>query len=298
VSSETQLVAPSVNALKQDDRSEPADRSTVVQRLLASSRAWRVPFQRQELSYNSPSFRAASELAKHLSNPPQVSALIGRVVRDRTLIPVLMAIYRLPVVDLQARRADVDAWGPVYFNPVRSSRLAQAVLELPTVEKDYLRGRSKQALRTNLRHARAIGITSARVPSYEVWFEAMSVILRARRDADPEDWELYGPTSAQQVAYYVARDAEDTPLACARVALFGDFGVLFSMLSRPDLHPVASYARYKLHTCLSLDLGTSGYKKLLVGSALKETVGTQYFQHLLGYHARNLRIKVIDAGRS
>jgi hypothetical protein len=204
---------------------------------------------------------------------------------------------RLPVADLQTRRADVDAWGSAYFNPAHASRLAQAVLELPTVEKDYLRGRPKQALRTNLRHAREIGVTSARVPSYEAWLEAMSVILRARRDAEPAEWELFKPTSAQQVAYYVARDIEDTPLACARVALFGDFGVLFSMLSRPDLLPVASYARYQLHTCLALDLGSSGLKKLLVGSAFKETVGTQYFQHLLGYQARNLRVKVSNNGQ-
>lgn len=296
--SETQLVAPSVNSLRQDDKSEPVGGLTLVPRLLANGRAWLASFKRQDLSYNSPNFRAASELARHLSNPPQVSELIGRIVRDPALIPVLMAILRLPVVNLQARRSDVDTWGSAYFNPARSSRLAQAVLDLPTVEKDYLRGHRKQALRTNLRRAREIGITSARVPSYEVWFEAMSIILRARRDAEPEDWELYKPTPAQQVAYYVARDVEDTPLACARVALFGEFGVLFSMLSRPDLHPVTSYARYQLHTCLALDLGNSGIKKLLVGSAFRETVGNQYFQYLLGYHARNLRIKVTGAGRA
>jgi hypothetical protein len=98
------------------------------------------------------------------------------------------------------------------------------------------------------------------------------------------------------VAYYVARDAHETPLACARVALFGQFAVLYLMLSHPDRHPSASWARYQLHTFLALDLGCFGVKHLLVGSALRETVGTQYFQYLLGYRARNLRFKVIESG--
>ena len=102
------------------------------------------------------------------------------------------------------------------------------------------------------------------------------------------------PGPGQQVAYYVARDADEMPLAFAGVALFGQFAVLFTMLSHPGRHLSSSWARYQLHTFLALDLGRSGVKHLLVGSALRETVGNQYFQHLLGYRARNLRVKVIE----
>jgi len=94
------------------------------------------------------------------------------------------------------------------------------------------------------------------------------------------------------VAYYVARDADETPLAFARIALFGQFAVLFTMLSHPGRHLSSSWARYQLHTFLALDLGSSGVEHLLTGSALREPPGTQYFQHLLGYRARNLRIRV------
>jgi hypothetical protein len=106
------------------------------------------------------------------------------------------------------------------------------------------------------------------------------------------------PEPGQQVAYYVARDPHETPLAFAGVALFGQFAVLFTMLSHLDRHPSASWARYQLHTFLALDLGRSGVKHLLVGSALRETVGNQYFQHLLGYRARNLRVEVIAGERA
>ena len=259
-----------------------------------TGRTW---VQRRELRYDSSEFRAASDLARRLPNYPRVSALAAIVVRDPAVIPVIAAIWRLPVLDLRIRRADADAWpGAVDLvdGIVRDKRWAQAVLDLPTVEEHYLAGRRKQALRTNLRHARDLGVISDRIPTYEAWSEAASVILHARGDGPAAAWEMRKPTSGQQVAYYVARDAYETPLVFARVALFGQFAVLLAMLSHPDRHPSASWARYQLHTFLALDLGCSGVKHLLVGSALRAPAGDLYFQHLLGYRARNLRIDVIE----
>jgi hypothetical protein len=258
------------------------------------------PVKRRELCYGSLEFHAASDLARRLPYNPRASALIGSMVRDPALIRTLVAVWRLPVVDLRVRQADADAWFAGYFGPagrgIFGGRLAQAVLGLPTIEEDYLAGRSKQALRTNLRHARDLGVTSDRISTYEAWFEAASVILNARCDGPAWAREMDKPELGQQVAYYAARDRHETPLAFAGVALFGQFAVLFTMLSHLDRHPSASWARYHLHTFLALDLGRSGVKHLLVGSALRETEGNQYFQHLLGYRARNLRVEVIESG--
>ena len=77
--------------------------------------------------------------------------------------------------------------------------------------------------------------------------------------------------------------------------MLGQFATLFALVSRPDRQPDSSWARYHLHTCLVLDLGCCGAEHLLTGSALTETAGNQYFQHLLGYQARNLRVKVIPS---
>jgi len=218
------------------------------------------------------------------------------VVRDPALIRALVAVWRLPVVDLRVRRADANAWSGAYFSPARRGRLAQAVLELPTAEEHYLAGRPRQALRTNLRRARDLGVTSGRTATYEAWFEAASVILRARPDGQAVGGEMGKPEPGQQVAYYVSRDADEAPLAFASAALFGQFAALFTMLSRLDRHLSASCARYQLHTFLALDLGRSGVRHLLAGSALRETAGNQYFQHLLGYRARNLRFEVVEPG--
>jgi hypothetical protein len=143
------------------------------------------------------------------------------VVRDPALIRVLIAVHRLPVLDLRVQRADADAWSGAGSGPARRGRLAQAVLELPTVEEHYLTGRPKQALRTNLRHARELGVISGRVATYEQWFEAANVILNARPDGKAVGQEMDKPGPRQHAAYYVAQDAHESPLAFAGVALFG-----------------------------------------------------------------------------
>jgi len=249
-----------------------------------------------ELRYGSREFLAASDMARSLPYSPPVFTLARSVLRDPALIRAFVAIWRLPVIELHVRRADVDAWSDSHFGPARRGRRAQAVLELPAAEPAYLSGRHKQALRTNLRHARDNEVTSERVLSYEEWSEASSVILNARHDEQAACAELARPAPGQHVAYYVARDHDKAPLAFAGAALFGQFAVLFSLLSHPGLHPVSSWARYQLHTFLALDLGCSGVRYLLVGSALREPAGNQYFQHLLGYRARNLRVEITQAG--
>jgi hypothetical protein len=257
------------------------------------------PVERRELRFDSKEFRAASDLARRLPYAPRASALIASAVRDPALIRVFMAIWRLPIVYLHLQRADAAAWSGADAGPVgraiATARRAQAVLELPRVENHYLAGRSKQALRTNLRHARDLGVASDRIPTYRAWFEAASVVLQARPDGAEMARELDEPAPGQRVAYYVARDADQTPLAFARVAVFDQFAVLFTMLSHVDRQPSATWARYQLHTFLALDLGCSGVTYLVVGSALREPVGNQYFQHLLGYRACNLRLKVIES---
>jgi hypothetical protein len=246
--------------------------------------------QRRELRYGSQEFLAASDMARCLPKPAPASALIGSVARHPGIIGVLAAVWRLPVIDLRVQQADADAWWFRDWFALRR-RLAWAVLDLPTVEDHYLVGRSRQALRTNLRHARTRGVTSSRV-TYEGWFEAVNAILRARDDKPGPRQDRPGP--GQQAAYYVARAVCGEPLAFAGAALFGQFAVLFDLISRPDRQPDSSWARYQLHTFLARDLGCSGVKHLLTGSALRETAGNQYFQHLLGYQARNLCIKVMS----
>jgi hypothetical protein len=244
--------------------------------------------QRRELRYGSREFLAASDLARRLPQSSPAPALIGNLARRPALLRGVAAVWRLPVTDLQVGKADADAWWfRDWFAPRR--QLAWAVLDLPNANDHYLTGRHRQALRTNLRHARTRGVTSTRV-SYDTWFEAAVTIMRARGLTPGPEYDRPGPE--QQAVFYVARAACGEPLAFAEVALFGQFASLALLMSRTDRQPDSSWARYQLHTCLALDLGSCGAKHLITGSALTETAGNQYFQHLLGYQARNLRVRV------
>jgi len=243
------------------------------------------------MPYGSREFLAASDLARRLPHSGPAQVLAGNRAWRPALLRGLVAVLRLPVTDLQVRKADADAWWfRDWFGP--RHQLAWAVLDLPTAKDHYLTGRHRQALRTNLRHARACGVTSSQV-SYETWFEAVSTIMRARDLTPGPKQDRPGP--GQQAAFYVARTACGEPLAFAEVALFGEFAALAQLISHPERQPDSSWARYQLHTCLVLDVASCGAKHLLTGSALTETAGTQYFQHLLGYQARNLRVTVIPS---
>src|SRR5215472_3445553 len=186
-------------------------------------------FQRRELRYNSREFLAASDWLRNVPHYHRAPIVLGSMVRHPALLRALAAVWRLPVTDLRVRQADTDAWWfEHWFGPRR--KRAWAVLDLPATEDHYLVGRPKQALRTNLRHARALGVTSSRVP-YETWFEAVSAVLGARDNTPGPEQDRPGP--GQQVAYYVARDVHGTALAFAGAALFGHFAVLFALVSRP-----------------------------------------------------------------
>lgn len=80
-------------------------------------------------------------------------------------------------------------------------RSAQAVLRLPGDFAGYLRGRHRQAVRTNVGHARRAGliVTRTRVEGWEPGFDDTR---RGRLSPGPVDWwRVYGP------------DGEEPPLA-------------------------------------------------------------------------------------
>jgi hypothetical protein len=246
-------------------------------------------FRRQELCYGSREFLAASDWTRSLPDHAPTLTVLASLAQHPAMCRVLAAIWRLPVIELRVRKCDADAWWfGHWFGPRRLGRLGRVVLELPGDEAGYLAGYPRRILRNKLRHARTAGVTSTRV-SYDTWRKAATDVLRARGEEPGPDTALH----ARPVAYYVARDDCGVPLAFSSAALFGQFAVLFLNVSCGDRRPETSWARYQLHTCLALDLGSCGVRYLLTGSALREPAGIQYFQHVLGYQVRNLRVQLV-----
>jgi hypothetical protein len=89
--------------------------------------------------------------------------------------------------------------------------------------------------------------------------------------------------------YCVARAADGGSLAIALVAVLGDVGVLVTMIRRPTV-PASSAARYLLHLFVVSELAARKARHLVVASAFTEPPGRQYFQHLLGFHPRHVRL--------
>ena len=75
-------------------------------------------------------------------------------------------------------------------------------------------------------------------------------------------------------------------IAIASAVMLDRLGVLFTLIARPG----EPHSRYLIHTDLRSWLKLDGVQFLTAGSALRLTAGLQYFQHLLGYEVRNLRI--------
>jgi hypothetical protein len=165
------------------------------------------------------------------------------------------------------------------------------VLDLAPDDEAYLAGRRKQALRTNLRHARQQGLQANLVETYDEWLAAAREVLRHRQDGSEVLGQMGPPPDSQPVAYYVATVPGGRPVAYGITAIFNDCAVLARMLSAPT-DPASSSARYLLHTFMRSDLRDRGVRNLIVGTAIRETPGLQYFQYLLGYEVRNLQITV------
>jgi hypothetical protein len=140
-------------------------------------------------------------------------------------------------------------------------RLAQGVLHLPEEYATYLRGRSRQAVRTNIARAQGRGIrcTSATVHG---WLPAE-----------------HSCGQGAPVEYWRATNRAGTLVGEAWVTVDQQCALLHSMTtSETDV-------RWFLHAAITEQLCARGCRQLLTDShdAFLLPPGQQYFQHRLGY---------------
>jgi hypothetical protein len=153
----------------------------------------------------------------------------------------------------------------------------------------YLAGRRKRALRNHLNQARRAGVTVTRPASFKDW-SAYAREIYPRRPGGQETLREIGPPDDDgKIVYLVAIDPTGTPVAIAGAVVLDQLGVLFTLITRPG-DPHASGSRYLIHTDLRSWLKKAGVQLLTAGSALRPAAGLQYFQYVLGYEVRNLRI--------
>jgi hypothetical protein len=200
----------------------------------------------------------------------------------RAVARVLRAV---PVVEAPFSRTAAGDELRNWFHPTRVlplDRAPVAVLPLPATYAEYLRGRPKQALRTNLTRATEAGLTCAAAESpEEVWRSAQAIA--ARRGQRVEDIVLRRPAPGLVRRFSFAYDAAGDPVGLSETIIDGEWAGLAALVSSSG-HPDAKLGRYLLHAHTINGLVAEGVSTLVVGgSMLLTSPGTRYFQRRTGF---------------
>jgi hypothetical protein len=208
------------------------------------------------------------------------------------LVPAYYRLLRrLPVEivalsTLPAGKLLYDRWSRQSWRKAAS----HACLPLPSDADSYLRGRHRQAVRTNLHRADKIRLTSRPIPTdWGVTREALRTGTFASLLEEVEHLEQ--PDAA--VKSWAVFDSDDRVLGRA-VALVDERTAVLLLLHGPTDLGVAHQTRYLLHTAVVADLIRRGVRNLVVESILGAPPGQKYFAARLGYRA--CRIRVVSTG--
>lgn len=168
--------------------------------------------------------------------------------------------------------------------------LCRGVLILPSQHADYLRGRRRQAVRTNLRRASQAGMTCEAVGDR---VEAATYLLELEDGrgiriplGHTDRWQA--TVAAPETSLFVARDGGGRVVAVAGVVI--DNAICLLRCALANDHD----ARWALHDHLVRTLIDRRVRYLVADGggafgALGSAAGVQHHQHLLGYELRHIR---------
>jgi hypothetical protein len=199
----------------------------------------------------------SADLARALCGLPYLIGLLCLAPRTR------LSLSESPAGKCIRAHLRLRRWGLPRF------RLAQGVLHLPEDYASYLRGRKRQAVRTNVARARSRGIQCTHATVYGWLLDGHS----GEQRAPAECWQ--------------ARNRAGTLVGEAWVTIDAECALLHSMTtSETDV-------RWLLHAAIIEQLCGRGARQLLTNShdAFLMTPGQQYFQHLLGYSVERVRVR-------
>jgi hypothetical protein len=245
------------------------------------------------LAYGSAELEDLRSFARPASTAGRLKATSLALARRPSRARTLLSLRELPIVELRLSAVEHDRWlhtrWPTGGESLFDGHWAQAVIQTQVKEHEYLAGRHRQAVRTNIRRARELGITAKRLGGYDEFAAASAPVYRSRSGGDAVLAATRKPPPSDEFAWYSASTVtHEVPITVAAVALFGDFAVLAVMVGNQDYARIG-YARYLLHTFVIGDLAAHGIRHLIVGSVLRESNGNQYFQRLLGYRICNVQ---------
>jgi hypothetical protein len=250
------------------------------------------------LQYGGPCFSAASALPLDgdLTRPRQLLRLVDAAVRrPRRVVALMGLLLRTPSESVFLSGSVTGQALREYFaqraaGVFPKNRLCQGVLVLPQHPSDYLRGRHRQALRTNLRRAATAGIRCEVTGEPSLAFDEALELLQQRRrepllDADVRYlWSLF---TRDEMTLLTARDESGRALAVG-LAVIDDTVCLIEWAAS-----TSHEARWALHHHLVEVLIARRVRYLVAAGggtfgALGFHTSVQHYQHLLGYELRHL----------
>jgi hypothetical protein len=253
----------------------------------------------RRLRYGGPLFSAASALPIDggILNLGPLARLLAAAVRRPWRVASLAALLlrtkseRVVLSDSLPGRTLSAYFKDRPFGVLPRHRLCEGVLVLPRHHSEYLRGRRRQALRTNLRSAETAGISCEPITDPSRGLDNVLAIVGHRdgpvTEASASHWRAL--VERPESTLLVARDAHGRPLAMVGVVIDDMVCLIrFSVAGNHD-------ARWALHDYLVQILIGRGVSYLVAEGggpfgALGFSPGVQHYQHLLGYELRHLTL--------
>ncbi len=192
-----------------------------------------------------------------------------------TLPRLSVALTDSPPGERLRRHFGDRIWG------VRHSRLAQGVLMLPQEPGAYLRGRSRQAVRTSVRKAFAAGVVCRPLDSLEERRAVAGHVVPGMAEWSDDLFMLPGDL------WMAAFVPGGVPVAFAQVTVDREWALLKGLVSSDHA------SRYLLHTDLVSSLVGAKVSHLVVDGPMAPLLAPalQYWQRLLGYRVANLSVR-------
>ena len=253
------------------------------------------------IRYGGAWFSAASglPLGGAVTRPRPLARLIAAAARRPARLAALIALLlRTPseyvvLSGTSAGRALDEYFSRRLVGVLPMTRFCQGVLTLPRDHSDYLRGRHRQALRTNLRRAASAGIKCEVVTDPRCAVDETSKVWRRQWSALPEPElqarldNVRASVGRSELTIAVARDRHGRPLAMVAVVIDETVCLI--------KHAVATSheARWALHDHIARILIAQRVEYLLADGggafgALGFATSVQHYQHLLGYELRHV----------
>jgi len=251
--------------------------------------------------YGGPWVSAASGLplmADAMRPLPLARLVAAGLRRPRCAAALIGLLLRTPTEYVDLSRTPAGHALDEYFSQrsmwiIPRKRYCRGVLLLPEDHAAYLRGRRRQALRTNLRRAAAAGIKCEVVNDRRSADEDIVGVLRRQwsslTEADLQYRlnEVSACLAQPDVTLTVARDEHGQPVAMATTLIDDKVGLIKHAVA------ISHEARWALHDHIVRILIARRVRYLLVDGggpfgALGFAKNVQHYQRLLGYELRHV----------